>query len=116
MFFVGQLGKYVPGSVWSIGAHAHLAARHGVPLRVTVGTSLMFLGLNLATAGLVVGVARRSPARGTPGCRLAGASARRWSRALVGLLPPVVNRLGRLSRPARRRLRLGAAPWRRWSC
>jgi uncharacterized membrane protein YbhN (UPF0104 family) len=56
VFFVGQLGKYVPGGVWSIGAHAHLAAARGVPLRVTAGTSLVFLGLNVATSAAVVGV------------------------------------------------------------
>uniref|UniRef100_UPI0026053D5D hypothetical protein n=1 Tax=uncultured Nocardioides sp. TaxID=198441 RepID=UPI0026053D5D len=53
VFFVGQLGKYIPGSVWSMGAHADLARGFGVPVRVTVGTSLAFLGLNVATAGLL---------------------------------------------------------------
>ena len=57
VFFVGQLGKYVPGGVWSIGAHAHLARPYGVPVRVTAGTSLAFLGLNVATGAVVVGVA-----------------------------------------------------------
>jgi uncharacterized membrane protein YbhN (UPF0104 family) len=53
VFFVGQLGKYIPGAVWSMGAHAELARRHRVPVRTTVGTSLVFLGVNLATAALV---------------------------------------------------------------
>ena len=30
-FFVGQLGKYIPGSVWSIGAQAQMAGRHVGP-------------------------------------------------------------------------------------
>jgi uncharacterized membrane protein YbhN (UPF0104 family) len=90
VFFVGQLGKYIPGAVWSMGAHAQLARRHDVPVRVTVSTSLTFLWLNLATAGLVVGAAgltgvSRLPvhswlvALGTLGC-------------LVALTPPVLTR------------------------
>lgn len=55
VFFVGQLGKYIPGSVWSVSAHAELARRCGVPLRSTVGTSLVYLVVNMATAGLVGG-------------------------------------------------------------
>ncbi len=53
VFFVGQLGKYIPGAVWSMGAHAQLARKHQVPVRTTVSTSLVFLGVNLATAALV---------------------------------------------------------------
>ncbi|MDP2774102.1 MAG: lysylphosphatidylglycerol synthase domain-containing protein [Nocardioides sp.] len=49
-FFVGQLGKYIPGSVWSIGAQARLAARHRVPARTTVAAGLLFLGYHVATA------------------------------------------------------------------
>lgn len=67
IFFVGQLGKYVPGGVWSIGAHAHLAAAHAVPARVTAGTSLVFLGLNIATSGLVVGLSTWAGALPWPG-------------------------------------------------
>ena len=49
-FFVGQLGKYIPGSVWSIGAQARLAARYRVPARTTVAAGLLFLGYHVATA------------------------------------------------------------------
>ncbi|GEP35720.1 membrane protein [Nocardioides szechwanensis] len=94
VFFVGQLGKYIPGAVWSMGAHAQLAREHDVPRRVTVSTSLVFLGLNLATAALVVGAAA-----------LAGiwdAVVPLWAvtagtaAGVVGLSPPVVNRVGTL--------------------
>ena len=30
---VSSLGKYIPGAVWSMGAHAQLARRHQVPVR-----------------------------------------------------------------------------------
>jgi hypothetical protein len=49
-FFVGQLGKYIPGSVWSIGAQADLARKHDVPARSTVAAGLLFLGYHVDTA------------------------------------------------------------------
>lgn len=54
-FFVGQLGKYIPGSVWSIGAQAQMAGRHAVPARATVAAGLVFLGYHLVT-GVVLGL------------------------------------------------------------
>ena len=77
VFFVGQLGKYIPGSVWSMGAHADLARGFGVPVRVTVGTSLAFLGLNVATAGLL---AFGMLAAGMPTLRMSSGCGRsRWT-------------------------------------
>lgn len=55
VFFPGQLGKYVPGSVWSFGVQAHLARDHQIPVRFTVTTSLVFLGYCLTSAGLIGG-------------------------------------------------------------
>lgn len=54
IFFVGQLGKYVPGSVWSVGVQAAMTRAFGVAPRTTVSTSLTFLALHVAT-GLVLG-------------------------------------------------------------
>lgn len=56
MFFVGQLGKYIPGSVWSIGAQAQMAGRRSVPPRATVTAGLVFLGYHVAT-GVAAGMA-----------------------------------------------------------
>jgi len=52
-FFVGQIGKYIPGSVWSLAAQAQMSRRFGVPVRVAVATGLVFLYWNLASAALV---------------------------------------------------------------
>jgi len=57
MFFVGQLGKYIPGSVWSIGAQADAARKHHVPARVTVAAGLLFLGYHVDTAVIVGAIA-----------------------------------------------------------
>lgn len=54
VFLVGQLGKYVPGSVWSVAAQAQLGRRHGVPARSAVAASSVFLVVHTAT-GLVLG-------------------------------------------------------------
>lgn len=51
VFFVSQLGKYVPGAVWAIGVQARLAAKHAVPVRVSVTGALMFTCVHLFTAG-----------------------------------------------------------------
>jgi hypothetical protein len=88
-FFVGQLGKYIPGSVWSIGAQAGLARRDNVPTRVTVAAGLLFLGYHVDTAVLL-----------GAGALLAGRLDSPWPAwvswvalvvAVVGLLPPVVR-------------------------
>ena len=54
VFFVGQLGKYVPGSVWSFAAQAQLGRRCGVPPRSRVAASALFLVMH-AVSGLVLG-------------------------------------------------------------
>ena len=94
-FFVGQLGKYIPGSVWSIGAQAHMAGRLSVPPRTTVAAGLLFLGYHVATA---VDGGRSRPAPRWPGVAVAGvgvgAPARRvGGRAAPRRRPPVGRRV-----------------------
>ncbi len=60
VFFVGQLGKYLPGGVWSVGAQADLARAH-VPPRTTVAAGLVFLAANVVTATGVAAVVVLSP-------------------------------------------------------
>jgi hypothetical protein len=56
IFFVGQLGKYVPGSVWPAVAQVELAARHGVPRRRSAAATGALMLLTPVT-GALVGVA-----------------------------------------------------------
>ena len=52
VFFLGQLGKYVPGSVFAVAAQMELGRAHGAS-RSRVGTaSLLFMGV-LVAAGLL---------------------------------------------------------------
>lgn len=53
IFLVGQVGKYVPGSVWNVLAQAELASDHGVPRSRTVGASTIGLGMSVAMGALI---------------------------------------------------------------
>jgi uncharacterized membrane protein YbhN (UPF0104 family) len=55
IFFVGQLGKYLPGSVWSIVAQAEMGARLHIPRRRSAVVGLITMGL-AAICGLAVGL------------------------------------------------------------
>ncbi|MBS3940669.1 MAG: flippase-like domain-containing protein [Actinobacteria bacterium] len=53
VFFVTQLGKYLPGAVWPVLAQIEAARRHGlIASRMAIG-SLLFLALHLLTGLLV---------------------------------------------------------------
>ncbi len=53
VFFVGQIGKYVPGSVWPVVMQAELARDHGVPRRRTAAATMVMLLLAATTALMV---------------------------------------------------------------
>lgn len=55
VFFVGQLGKYLPGSVWSIVAQAEMALRLHVPRRRSTVVGLISIGLAVVS-GLIMGL------------------------------------------------------------
>ncbi|WP_217616010.1 lysylphosphatidylglycerol synthase domain-containing protein [Cellulomonas sp. GbtcB1] len=106
VYFLGQLGKYVPGSVWPIVAQAELSKEYGVP-RARAGLA----SLTQMLVGLVVGVC-------VAGVTLALSSpdafASYWWLVLVAvagvvvLLPPVFNRLVTLALRVTRREPAGA--------
>jgi hypothetical protein len=54
VWFVGQLGKYLPGSVWTVLMQADMASHLHVPRRRTGVASLVTIGLSVLT-GLIVG-------------------------------------------------------------
>lgn len=92
VFYVGQLGKYLPGSVWSIGAAALMLRRRAVPVSTSVAASLIFLLLHFAPGLAVAGVLVLSGHTRLPewwgiGLALAG---------LVALTPQVMRPVGRL--------------------
>jgi len=91
IYFHGQLGKYVPGSVWAVVAQAELGRAHRVTRARSAVVALGALAVLLVVGGTVavVGLAAGSP----------GSLSRYWwavavvPLGVVGLLPPVFNRL-----------------------
>lgn len=91
IFLVGQLGKYIPGSVWTFAAQAQLGRRHEVPGRVSVTASAIFLLLH-TFSGILLGSVLA--ATGVLETRVAWwwwATAAAASTAVVS--PPVVRRV-----------------------
>jgi hypothetical protein len=54
VFFVSQLGKYLPGSVWPVLAQMQLGRRWGVPRAVMFAANVLLLGA-VTASGIVVG-------------------------------------------------------------
>ena len=94
IFFLGQLGKYLPGSVWTVVAQADLGRDHSIPPRRTVAASVVGMGISLA-AGLVLAIVTLPFS--APGEAVHYA----WvllvlPLLVIGLLPKNVDRLTRL--------------------
>ena len=106
VFFVGQLGKYLPGTMWSVVAGAELGRDHGVERRVSVAGQVLFLWTHVVTGGVLSGiglaVAGRVPAwvgvAGLAGLVLVVPA------PLVAVLDRVLRLLRREPLPARPRL------------
>ncbi len=94
-YFVGQLGKYIPGGLWAVLGRGELAARGGVgrPVAYTsVGISLATTYSAAASAGAVFLALGAS----SLGVRLGwlALSAATVIAAVVGLSEPAVRRIG----------------------
>lgn len=100
VMFVGQLGKYVPGSVWPVLAQMELASVHKVPRRTSATASVLTMLVSLL-GGLLAALVTLPFIAGD-------ASAYRWAFLLAPVLlacvhPRVLNPvLGRLLKLARR--------------
>ncbi|MEU4835116.1 lysylphosphatidylglycerol synthase domain-containing protein [Streptosporangium sp. NPDC023615] len=119
VFFVGQLGKYIPGSLWPVIAQMEMGRELGVPRSRSAAAFFLTLPVQLGSGLLVAGV--------TLSATLPGSVAPyAWAFLLVPVLatafqPRVVNavlgfglrRLGRepLERPLTRRGVLTALGW-----
>lgn len=53
VFFVGQLGKYLPGSIWPVLAQMELGRDLGVPPRASAAAVAVFLWVHLVTGAAV---------------------------------------------------------------
>ena len=84
VFFVGQLGKYIPGSVWPVLAQMEMGRDLGVPRPRSAAAFFLMMPIQLAS-GLLVALRARSAGTGSAGC----CSSSRCS--LVLLEPKVIN-------------------------
>jgi hypothetical protein len=101
VFYLGQLGKYLPGTVWPVVTQMRLGHDHRVPPRASGAAFVVFMLLVIGT-GLLVGVPTVLWLGGDP------AAEYRWillvlPLAVVAVAPPVLNRaLAAVLRVARR--------------
>jgi hypothetical protein len=56
IWFVSNLGKYIPGKVWAIGAMAVLAREAGASPAVATGASIVMNLVNIAAGGIAIAV------------------------------------------------------------
>jgi len=67
IMFLGQLGKYVPGSVWAVVGQVSLAREHGVPRPASGSATVVAMATTIATgcatAALTLPLASTSAAR-----------------------------------------------------
>ena len=100
LFFISQLGKYIPGGVWNVVAVGEMGTEHGVPRRSSLSGMLVFWLVSVVT-GMLTGTAYVLGRGGNLG-------EARWlaillPAALILVAPPVLRRLLRaILRLARR--------------
>jgi hypothetical protein len=100
VFFVGQLGKYLPGAIWPVLAQMELGTAHHVPRRRSATVSVLTMLVSLL-GGLIAALLTLPFIAGA-------ATAYRWAFLIVPVLlaclhPKVLNpALARLLRLARR--------------
>jgi len=91
IYLVGQLGKYVPGSVWAFVLQAQLALRAGIPRARAFVAALVLTGI-ATTSALAIGVFG-IPALVEVGGRAVWLVAALVPVAIVCAMPPVLSRL-----------------------
>jgi hypothetical protein len=91
VFFLGQLGKYIPGNVFAIAAQMDLGRSHGAPRSRVGAASLLFMGVLVAVGLLVAAVAL--PLTSPQALRDFAWVLLLLPLGLVALAPPVLTRV-----------------------
>jgi glycosyltransferase 2 family protein len=94
IMFIGQLGKYVPGSIWPVLAQAELGADRAIPRSRSALSVLLSYGVMTCSGAVVAAVT-------LPFATAASAEQYFWILfllpvAIVALSPPVLNKMLRL--------------------
>ncbi|HZD68660.1 MAG TPA: lysylphosphatidylglycerol synthase domain-containing protein [Actinomycetes bacterium] len=91
VFFLGQLGKYLPGSLWPLLAQMELGRDYKVPRRTSGVALVVFMLLHLGIGLLIAALAL--PLLGHDALRRYGWALSVLPAAAVVLYPPVLNRI-----------------------
>jgi uncharacterized membrane protein YbhN (UPF0104 family) len=91
VYILGQLGKYLPGSVWALAMQMELAARAGIARARALTASTVAMGVNVVT-GLAIGLAV-VPAAVSGGAWRVASVAAVLLISCAGLSPPVLTRV-----------------------
>jgi glycosyltransferase 2 family protein len=91
IYLIGQLGKYLPGSVWAFFAQMELAHKAGAPRSRSFTASIVAVCINLVT-GLAVGTLVIPSVAHGEAWRY-GAIVALFLVVIAGLSPPVLTRL-----------------------
>jgi uncharacterized membrane protein YbhN (UPF0104 family) len=89
--FVAQLGKYLPGSVWSFAAHVELGHDYGVPRRRGAASVIVALAVAIAAGLLIAAVAL--PLASPAVIRKYGLALLAAPVIVVCLAPPILHRI-----------------------
>jgi uncharacterized membrane protein YbhN (UPF0104 family) len=111
-YFVGELGKYVPGGIWAVLGRSEMAQRGGVPRQVAYGSTMLALAVTYLAAVLTSALALAAGAAASG----AGVAFLLIGLVVVGVLalhPRVMETVLRLvGRIMRRDLEIPVPPWR----
>lgn len=110
-YFVGQLGKYVPGGIWPVVGRAELAVRAGVGRRAAYTTTATSMFCTYLVAGVTAAALAPAALGASPPLAVAAGAAVLGAVALA-LHPLVTGRLLALAgRVARRPVLLSTPSW-----
>ncbi|HUG86141.1 MAG TPA: lysylphosphatidylglycerol synthase domain-containing protein [Euzebya sp.] len=103
VFFVSQLGKYLPGSLWPVLAQAEMGRDHDVPRRSAIAAQTLFMWVHLVT-GAILGLPVLAAIGLVP--RWVGVTPLLlvlllFPRPLTAVMDALLKRLGRLPLPGR---------------
>lgn len=107
IWFISNLGRYVPGKVWQIGAMGVMAQRAGVSPVAAIGSSLVIAIVNVVAGLAVAGIAGAGSLGAGGGAVAIGIAGAAGLAATPWLLPRIGRLAGKL---LRREIALPALP------
>jgi hypothetical protein len=85
IWFVSNLGKYVPGKVWQIAAMGALAQRSGVSATAAIGSSLLVNLVSIVAGFAVIAVTAAGRVGAVVGAQMTGGGERSAQLMIVGV-------------------------------